>query len=66
MPRADTIVKIIKSGYSGDKALFKKSVETLISEERAKNHYVLAEQLGDIIRHESLQKKDIYRWFSVR
>ena len=60
MPRADTIVKIVKSGCSGDTALFRKYVEALISEEREKNHHVFAEQLKNVIQHEPLQKKSLH------
>ena len=60
MPRSDTIVKIVKSGCSGDVALFRKHVEALISEEREKNRHVFADQLRNVIQHEPLQKRYLH------
>lgn len=50
MARADLLVKLVKAGSNGDKALFTKVVESLIAEEKAKQHHVVANQLEDILR----------------
>ncbi len=60
MARADIIVNLIKSGYSGDRTSFRKIVETLISEEQAKNHYVFANQLRNILYHEIPQQQSFH------
>ncbi len=51
-------MRIVKSGYSGDISLLKKSVEALINEEQAKNHHVLADQLRKILKNGA--KKTFY------
>lgn len=49
MARADLITDLVTYGMSGDRARFRKTVEALIVEERAKNHGVLADRLGDLL-----------------
>ena len=51
MARADLLVKLVKAGNSGDKALFSKVVESLIAEEKSKQHHVVAGQLEEILRN---------------
>lgn len=43
MARADLLTSLVKFGVSGDKARFRKVAETIIAEERAKQHTVLAD-----------------------
>lgn len=50
MARADLLVKLVKAGTTGDKTLFNKVVESLIAEEKSKQHHVVANQLEDIIK----------------
>jgi SpoVK/Ycf46/Vps4 family AAA+-type ATPase len=45
MAQADLLVELIKSGSSGDQLAFRKIAETLIQEEKAKGHRVLADRL---------------------
>ncbi|MBR9985067.1 MAG: ATP-binding protein [Desulfosarcina sp.] len=45
MARADLILNLVKAGARGDKAQFKKTVEALAEDERAKNHKILADRL---------------------
>jgi len=45
MARSDLLVKLVKAGSSGDKEFFKKVVESLIAEERGKQHHILASLL---------------------
>lgn len=45
MARADLLVKLVKAGGEGNKDFFSKIVESLIAEEKGKQHYILANQL---------------------
>lgn len=49
MARADLITDLVATGMAGDRTKFRKVVEALIAEERAKNHVVLAEKLVDLL-----------------
>ena len=50
MARADLLTDLVKFGTAGDKARFRKVVESIIAEERAKKHTVLAVKLEDMLR----------------
>lgn len=50
MPRADLLLQLVESGSKGDKPLFRKTVEAIVSEERAKNHKILADKLEEGLR----------------
>lgn len=50
MARADLLLNLVKYGTAGNKQMFKKVVEAIISEERSKNHNVLADNLNGIIK----------------
>ena len=56
MARADLLIDLIKFGMVGDKAKFRKVVEAIIAEERAKKHTVLAKSLEDMLRSMSSDK----------
>lgn len=45
MARSDLIVKLVKAGGEGNKEYFKKIVESIIAEEKSKQHFILANQL---------------------
>ena len=45
MAQADLLVDLIKSGSNGDQLAFRKIAETLIQEEKAKGHRILADRL---------------------
>lgn len=45
MAQADLFVDLIKSATNGDQLAFRKTAETLIQEEKAKEHRVLADRL---------------------
>lgn len=49
MARADLLVRLVKSGIRGDKVNFRKVVEAIIAEERAKRHKVLADNLEELL-----------------
>lgn len=46
MARADLLLNLVKGGSRGDRGLFRKALEALIAEERAKQHHVLADRLA--------------------
>lgn len=46
MARADLLLDIVRAGARGDQTLFRKTLEALITEERAKQHHVLADRLA--------------------
>ena len=50
MARSDLLISLVKAGTSGDQVSFRKAVEALIAEERAKKHEILAEQLAQFLR----------------
>lgn len=46
MARADLLLDLVRAGAKGDQTLFRKVVEALISEERAKQHHILADRMA--------------------
>lgn len=46
MARADLLLDLVRSGARGDQILFRKTLEALITEERAKQHTILADRLA--------------------
>ncbi len=50
MARADLLTDLVKFGMVSDKARFRKVVEAIIAEERAKKHIALAKTLEDLFR----------------
>ncbi len=46
MARADLLLDIVRAGARGDQVLFRKTLEALVAEERAKQHHVLADRLA--------------------
>jgi len=49
LARADLLIRLVQSGIRNDKATFRKVVESVIAEERAKQHNGLAEQLSGLL-----------------
>ena len=49
MARADLLVSLARAGTSGDRALFRKTLEAIAAEERGKQHHVLAERLEGLL-----------------
>ncbi|MBP2831267.1 AAA family ATPase [Aquimarina sp. U1-2] len=49
MARADLLLKLVKAGTNGNQTLFKKVVESIIAEEKSKQHHIVAEQLTDLL-----------------
>jgi len=50
MARADLLINLVKGGAEGDATLFRKALEAMIAEERAKQHHVLADRLAAHLR----------------
>ena len=50
MARADLLIDLVKFGVSGNQTKFRKVVESIIAEERAKKHMVLADKLEDVLQ----------------
>jgi len=46
MARADILISMVRSASHGDMISFRKAVESLVAEERAKKHNILAERLA--------------------
>ena len=46
MARADLLLNLVRAGAKRDQPLFRKSLEALVAEERAKQHHVLADRLA--------------------
>lgn len=59
MARADLLTSLVKFGVSGDKARFRKVAETIIAEERAKQHTVLADKLEKLLQHSEPENKPV-------
>jgi hypothetical protein len=45
MARADLLLELVRAGARGEQLLFRKALEALIAEERAKQHHILADRL---------------------
>src|SRR5437016_6286300 len=50
MARADLLVTLVRAARKRDDALFQRTVEALIAEERANQHHVLADRLEENLR----------------
>ncbi|MFN9946222.1 MAG: AAA family ATPase [Planctomycetota bacterium] len=50
MARSDLLLSLVRAGSRGDLTLFRRSLEALVAEERAKHHGVLASQLEEFLR----------------
>lgn len=49
MARADLLVSLVRAGVRGDPTQFRRTVEAIAAEERAKQHHVLADRLAEIV-----------------
>ena len=49
MARSDLLLNLVRAGAKGDQMLFRRTVEALVAEERAKQHHVLADRLGECL-----------------
>ncbi|RLC55648.1 MAG: AAA family ATPase, partial [Candidatus Cloacimonadota bacterium] len=56
MARADLLTNLVKFSMKNDKIKFRKVVEAIIAEERAKQHNVLAEKLEGLLQLSNIEK----------
>jgi AAA+ superfamily predicted ATPase len=49
MARSDLLISLAKAGTAGDQVQFRKTLEAIVAEERAKKHDVLANQLDHVL-----------------
>jgi SpoVK/Ycf46/Vps4 family AAA+-type ATPase len=49
MARSDLLLSLVRAGARGDQTMFRRSLEALVAEERAKHHGVLAGQLEEFL-----------------
>lgn len=61
MARADLLVKLVKAGSTGDSSLFRRVAESIIAEEKSKQHHVLANQLEEILSNQDFSTSRIPR-----
>ncbi len=59
MARADLVLSLVKTGIEGDQHLFRKTVEAISAEEKAKQHYALAERLDSLLLNATSQASSI-------
>lgn len=50
MARSDLIISLVKAGIGANRNLWRKTVEAIIAEERAKQHHVLADRIEEQLR----------------
>lgn len=55
MAKADILLSIVKSAISNDSLSLKKAIETLVADERSKNHRILADRLSELLSTQSNQ-----------
>lgn len=60
MARSDLLLSLVRAGSLGDATLFKKVVEALVAEERAKQHHALADQLLANLNESERQTRVVY------
>lgn len=46
MARSDLLLSLVRAGAKGDQVTFRKAIEALVVEERAKQHHILADRLA--------------------
>lgn len=50
MARSDLLISLAKAGTAGDQQQFRKTLEAIVAEERAKKHDILANQLDHVLQ----------------
>ena len=58
MARAGVLLDLVRAGARGDQLLFRKSLEALVTEERAKQHHVLADRLAAHLQPDGARQAD--------
>lgn len=57
MARADLLLDLVRAGARGDQTLFRKALEALVAEERAKQHHILADRLAAHLQPNGAQNR---------
>jgi hypothetical protein len=52
--RADLLINLVRANSRGDSVLFRRTLEAMIAEERAKQHHVLADRLSEYLNGNGL------------
>ena len=55
MARSDLLLALVRAANTGDRELLQRTVEAVISEERSKQHHVLADRLEETLRQNGSQ-----------
>jgi hypothetical protein len=50
MARADLLINLVRTAQDGDEVGLRRTVESLIADEREKQHHLVAERLEDALR----------------
>lgn len=50
MARSDLLINLVRAGVTGDTSTFRRTVDAIVAEERAKQHNVVADQLERVVR----------------
>ena len=61
MARADLLLELVRAGVRADQGLFRKTVEAVVAEERAKQHFVLADRLAAHLQQNGSTPQPIMR-----
>lgn len=61
MARSDLLVNLIKAGAGADRSVWRKTVEAIIAEERAKQHHVLADRIERELLANVARENDVQR-----
>ena len=48
MARSDLLINLVKAGVTGDTGTFRRTLDAIVAEERAKQHNVVADQLEKV------------------
>jgi len=60
MARSDLLVSLVRAGAKSDESLWRKTVEAIIADERAKQHHVLASQIEEALRSSATHGSIMY------
>jgi len=59
MTRSDLFVNLVKANSQGDQAAFRRTLEAIIAEERAKQHHILADRLAHFLNDNGYPKNRV-------
>lgn len=53
--RSDLLIELVRAGTRGDQLTFRRSVEALVADERAKQHHVIADRLAEYLNGDGVK-----------